>query len=124
MSLSGGGLIRQVMGPVQRAAEEKRALLRAFLRLIAVGKFFFVQRLGWDPIAFVQPAAKINVGAAARTKGPILGIGIFGTDGAGHVKSSLKGRRSRLRVNSKSPSVVQPARLVSAASDLNAARMT
>jgi hypothetical protein len=79
---------------------------------------------GRDCIAARQPPPQINVCTAPRAKRAILLIGLFGADRAAQVRTSDKGSRSRLRVISNRPSVVQPAKLVSAASPLNAPRST
>ena len=68
-----------------------------------------------------QPAAEIDIGAAARTeRGGIADRSACRRSGSGHLKPpsniAASGGRSRLRCSSKLPSGVQPARLVSAAS--------
>ena len=92
--------------------------------LAGLGFVFGVGAGGGDAVAFVQPAAKVDIRAAARAEGAVFGFCLLGADRAGHGRISFKGRRSRLRVISNNPSVVQPARLVSAASVLKAARRT
>ncbi len=123
---SGGGVIRQALGPVQRVGAEKcrAGLLRAFRQAGVGRRLCLVGGSGGQHVAFLQPAAQVDVGTAARAERLVFRVTVLGADRAGHGSNSARGRRSRRRISSNRPSVVQPARLVSAASDLKAARST
>ena len=125
-SQSGGAVLCEGAGPVQRVRAKtcSKGLLRALRRISLAGRVVIWGGFGRDGITPGQPSPQIHIRTAARTKGAVFYIGVLGANRAAHGSTSARGRRSRLRVISNRPSVVQPARLVSAASPLNAPRST
>jgi hypothetical protein len=123
---SGGAVLCEGAVPVQRVRAKTCAkwLLRAGWCRVVGSSVIILLCLGRDRIASRQPSAQIHIRTATRTKRAILRIAVFGANGASHGNTSAKGNRSRLRVISNRPSVVHPARLVSAASPLKTPRRT
>ena len=73
------------------------------MTILAGGGNDSVQGGAGNDIAAFEPPPQINVRAAARTEGAVFRIRVFLADRAGHARparSSVRGRRSRLRTSS------------------------
>ena len=122
----GGGVIRHACRAVQRVLTENPRFFRSLAWRcfgILFDRIFVINCFGGNGVGTCQPFAQIDICAAARAKGAVFLICRAGADRAFHANTSRRGSRSRLRVISCRPSVVQPAMLTSD-SDLKAARMT
>jgi hypothetical protein len=106
------------VGGCPEGAAKKAPLL--FTRRV----FRWLRLVGRNAVASGHPAPEVDVGAALGTEGAIARLGRLATGRALHGSTTARGRRSRRRVISKSPSVVQPASWVCSPSDLKAARST
>ena len=95
--------------------------------LLVIPGRHLIQRCAGNGILSPQPACQIDIGASFRTEWAVSRDAFLGADRAGHQSlpiNRVRGARSRLRLISYSPILVQPIKVVSVPSPLKAARST
>lgn len=108
----------RVTRPVAERCPERKSRISL---LIFAGSYWLCR----NAIVAPEPVRQVHIRAAPRAEGAVFSHGRFAADRADHRAPSARrrsGRRSRLRLISKSPIAVQPISTVSAGSGLNAAR--